>query len=158
VLKWHTPLDGFSADMFRVELDGRAVPYIGALVKRGAPTAEDFVTIEPQGSVTATLNLAAGYAIYQAGRYSVELRARTLALAGGANVAGAKSLALVSNRVTVEVAQNRPQPPQPAVRALKGATAEDVKAKPAAKAASFKGCTDARKTDLEAAHSKATDL
>ena len=45
VLVWHTPIEGFSADIFDVQRDGEPVPYVGRLVKRAAPRETDYVAI-----------------------------------------------------------------------------------------------------------------
>jgi peptidyl-Lys metalloendopeptidase len=72
VLKWHTPLEGFRSDMFRVERDGTPAPYLGILVKRGAPIAEDIVVLPKGGSVSADVDLLKAYGIYKPGDYTVQ--------------------------------------------------------------------------------------
>src|SRR5689334_11553442 len=58
VLKWHTPLEGFESDLFRVEHDGKPARYIGPLVKRGRPQPADYVTLAPGASLSIDLDLA----------------------------------------------------------------------------------------------------
>ena len=74
ILKWNTPLDGLNADMFRVTLNGKTVPYIGRLISRLAPRPEDYVTIEPGRTVSAEFDLAKGYEISETGSYEVVYR------------------------------------------------------------------------------------
>lgn len=80
VLVWHTPLAGFSNDLFYVERDGEPVPYIGRLVKWGTPTAEDYVEIESGGSVSATFDPSAVYDMSQPGQYTIAYRSELLEL------------------------------------------------------------------------------
>lgn len=73
LLKWETPLEGgFAGNMLSVKQDGEAVPYIGKLVKRAEPQESDFITISAGDTVTASLDLSAGYAIKNTGKYTVE--------------------------------------------------------------------------------------
>jgi peptidyl-Lys metalloendopeptidase len=74
VLNWFTPLEGMAGDIFEVERDGAPVPYRGKLVKRAAPTADDYVWLEAGGSVSAQIDLAEGYDFSQAGQYTVQFR------------------------------------------------------------------------------------
>lgn len=77
VLKWGTPLEGkFSRDMFAVEFGPHAtpVPYWRPSVKRGTPTASDFVTLEPESVLSTRIGLAQGYALDEPGTYSVRYR------------------------------------------------------------------------------------
>jgi heat shock protein HslJ len=74
VLKWSTPLEGLAGDIFLVKRDGVELPYRGKMVKRGPPTADDYVWIEAGGSVSAEVDLAEGYDFLQAGQYTVQFR------------------------------------------------------------------------------------
>jgi peptidyl-Lys metalloendopeptidase len=74
VLTWLTPLEPFNSEVFLVTRNGEPVDYIGRLVKRGAPTEEDYVTVAPGKSVSHTLDLAEAYAIYNSGDYKIQLR------------------------------------------------------------------------------------
>ena len=78
VLKWHTPLEGFKSDMFRVEKDGEHAVYLGREMKRGMPKPEDYVIIEPKGSISANLNITEAYDIFEVGDYNVEFVSKLL--------------------------------------------------------------------------------
>ena len=80
VLVWHTPLAGFSNDLFHVERDGEPVPYTGKLVKWGPPTAEDYVEIESGESVSATFDPSAVYDMSHPGHYTIRYREELLEL------------------------------------------------------------------------------
>jgi peptidyl-Lys metalloendopeptidase len=72
VLKWGTPLEnGFSYDMFEVWQDTRRVAYTGRYIKRGQPQASDFITLQPNESISQNLDIADGYGVYDAGDYRV---------------------------------------------------------------------------------------
>ena len=78
VLVWHTPLAGFSQDLFDVQRDGQTVAYIGPLVKRAAPTAADFVTIEAGATLSGSFDLSEGYDTSRPGRYTIRYRTEFL--------------------------------------------------------------------------------
>jgi peptidyl-Lys metalloendopeptidase len=44
VLRWQTPVDGLTNDLFSVRQNGEEVAYVGPLYKRVAPRPEDFRT------------------------------------------------------------------------------------------------------------------
>jgi peptidyl-Lys metalloendopeptidase len=78
VLKWFTPLEGLAGDIILVRRDGIEIDYRGKLVKRAAPTPEDYVWIDAGASVSAEIDLAEGYDFSQAGQYTVQFRSPQL--------------------------------------------------------------------------------
>jgi hypothetical protein len=78
VLKWFTPLEGLTGDIFQVQRDGVDVPYRGKLVKRGPPIPEDYLWIDARGSISVEVDLAEGYDFSQAGQYTVQFRSPRL--------------------------------------------------------------------------------
>jgi peptidyl-Lys metalloendopeptidase len=72
VLKYQTPFFGVEADLFRVSLGKDEVPYVGMLVKRGRPTATDYLTIAPGEALSATVDLSAYYDLAKSGQYLVQ--------------------------------------------------------------------------------------
>jgi len=84
ILKWHTPLEGFRSDMFQVEQNGVSAPYLGALVKRGSPNAEDLVMLPQGGSVSATVDLFKAYGIFEPGDYTVQFVSTVFVVSGSA--------------------------------------------------------------------------
>ncbi len=140
VLPWNTPLEGkFTAPIFKVQSNGQEVAYIGPMVKRPAPTAGDYITIKPGEAVSATLNLAEGYAAYNAGSYSISFDAN-LAILGGpsAKLNGASVAPNISAATTLVLSENRPIPPSPAP-----------------KQATYTGCTTSETNTLSNAHASA---
>ncbi|HHL18157.1 MAG TPA: hypothetical protein ENJ33_00320 [Thiothrix sp.] len=74
-LKWQTPLENdFTGDMFTIQHKGQDVPYIGKMVKRAAPTEEDFMTLAAGESVSGLIDLAEGYAVEETGDYTIALK------------------------------------------------------------------------------------
>ena len=72
VLKWGTPFDnGFNYDMFEVWQGDTQISYTGRLVNRGEPKAQDFITLEANETITQELDVADGYAVYDAGDYTI---------------------------------------------------------------------------------------
>jgi hypothetical protein len=74
VLTWQTPLEGLYCDCLKVVREGRdRVEYDGPMVKRGKPTANDYLEIKAGQSVTHTFDLARAYDVHLPGQYEVEL-------------------------------------------------------------------------------------
>ena len=73
-LKWYTPREGVLGDIFRVTRDGQELVYLGRLVKRGSPTASDYVKLDPGGSTSANVDIGPPYQIATAGAYAVAFR------------------------------------------------------------------------------------
>jgi heat shock protein HslJ len=75
VLVWYTPLEGMAGDIFEVTRDGEKLPYQGMLAKRGAPTREEYVAIEPGTAASAEVDLRIGYDLSRPGSYQVQFAA-----------------------------------------------------------------------------------
>lgn len=109
VLKWYTPLEGIAGEIFRVERDGQPVPYQGILATRAAPSAEDYVRLEPGASASAEVNLATAYDFSQAGAYTIAFISPRISHVARSEVELATSLdelgpvQMPSNKVTVEI-------------------------------------------------------
>jgi peptidyl-Lys metalloendopeptidase len=107
VLRWSTPINGVSADMFSVTRGSQPIEYIGRLAKRGEPTEADFINIEPGQSIAVPVDLSLYYAIYEAGNYAVTydtegadlLIGRPGALRRAAVVSNAATFRLLSGRI-----------------------------------------------------------
>lgn len=75
VLKWGTPLEGeFTNDCFDVKWYGEEVPYIGKIVTRGNPQAEDYIEIPARGELSEVVFLEDGYEIFKTGSYTIQYR------------------------------------------------------------------------------------
>jgi peptidyl-Lys metalloendopeptidase len=71
VLKWFTPLEGVEQPLFTVTRDGEPVTYLGVMVKRPAPTEQDYITLAAGESLTSDVNLSAYYDLSVSGNYEV---------------------------------------------------------------------------------------
>jgi peptidyl-Lys metalloendopeptidase len=69
--KWQLPSDFVEAKLFQVSRDGQPVQYEGPMIKRGLPTAEEFVVLRPGQTYRATVDLSAAYDLAQTGEYTV---------------------------------------------------------------------------------------
>ena len=132
VLRWNTPADGLSEPLFDVTRDGVPVEYIGPLVKRAAPTAADYLRLEPGATRFYDVDLSEAYSFAAGGAYAIRYRttANELLAVGRAKVAGG----LVSNEFELVVG-GRPDP-APSI----GATS-----------VTNPGCSAGQETDLVAA-------
>lgn len=73
VLKWHTPLEGFRANFLTVTRDGSGVPYNGPMMKRAAPSKDDYATLAPGASVEARFNVSQAYDVSAPASYQFAL-------------------------------------------------------------------------------------
>lgn len=78
ILKTLTPFDGIQGALFDVTRDGVKVAYLGALVKRVAPTANDYFLLKPGKSYTKKVKLSELYDMSVTGDYMIRYRATNL--------------------------------------------------------------------------------
>jgi peptidyl-Lys metalloendopeptidase len=163
VPKWYVPLEGTAAGVFTVLRDGEAVPYLGAIVKRRAPTAKDFVRIAPRGSLELTVELSSLYDLSATGVYTVQydvksvqtFRGRTLDATTSertAAQASEQSQDLMSNAIALTIAGSSATG---ARRALANDDAVRAAAPAFAASVSFVGCSNTRSTQVRTALSSA---
>ena len=75
LLTWNTPLEpGWFAPFVNVTRDGEPLEYRGAMMKRGAPAADDYLEIGAHRTRHAEIDLALGFDLSRPGRYHVEPR------------------------------------------------------------------------------------
>ncbi len=75
ILPWGTPLESkLTADRFTVSVDGQVIPYGGRIVKRAAPTSEDYLTIAVGEKKEAVVSLSDDYDVSAAGEYEIVLK------------------------------------------------------------------------------------
>jgi len=91
VLYAQMPFRGLETNLFRVELNGERVDYIGRMVARLAPGPEDWMEIGPRESISTMVDLARSYDMSEPGTYTVEfdfpLQVRDLDTRGNGNAA-----------------------------------------------------------------------
>jgi peptidyl-Lys metalloendopeptidase len=74
VYKWNLPSQELRDPLFEVSRDGKAVSYVGPLVKRRSPTADDVIAIAPGKSVSTSVKLAQVYDMTQSGNYTIHYK------------------------------------------------------------------------------------
>lgn len=74
VYKWALPGKELRDPLFDVMRDGKAVSYVGPLVKRRAPTAQDVIAIAPGKSVSAEVKVSPVYNMTTSGTYSIRYK------------------------------------------------------------------------------------
>lgn len=72
---WQLPSGFLQAKLFEVTRDGQPVAYEGPMIKRGLPSARDFVIVQPGETVRATVDLSAFYDMSKSGQYTVAFSA-----------------------------------------------------------------------------------
>ena len=70
--RWYVPSQAATSGVFTVKRNGEAVPYLGALVKRRAFTARDFVRIAAGASLEFKVELSSLYDLSASGVYSIQ--------------------------------------------------------------------------------------
>lgn len=71
VLAADTPAAGIDAPIFDVRLGGAPVAYLGRLVKRPAPSAGDYLVIQPGATLEYDVDLAESYSFAASGDYAI---------------------------------------------------------------------------------------
>jgi len=110
--KWQLPIQSDRADLFRITRDGRDVAYRGAIVKRGAPTAEDFAILRPGRSIRSVVALGESYDFSKVGRYRVDYQAplQFASLSGRIRLKDAAGRPLIARGAPIAIALDRPVP------------------------------------------------
>lgn len=72
MVDWLLPDAELDADMFLLSRDGEPVAYLGPIVKRVPPTAQDMITLAPGESISRTVDLAGAYDLTVSGVYSIQ--------------------------------------------------------------------------------------
>jgi hypothetical protein len=104
VLTWQTPLEGIRGRIFTVRCGGSEVAYRGAMIKRGAPRAEHFVSIPPGRSVQGKVDLASAYELPTAGACDVAFRGRLLEVrAASADTTLARDVEIAGNTASFTI-------------------------------------------------------
>jgi peptidyl-Lys metalloendopeptidase len=69
---WQLPNAAGESKLFQVTRDGKAVDYLGKLVKRGAPTEADLVTFQPGETKMFNVDLAQSYDLSRGGAFNID--------------------------------------------------------------------------------------
>lgn len=72
LLKWLTPFEGIRHNMFKISHEDKSAVYLGILVKRGIPTPDHYLTLDPKSSLSTNVEITEFYDISETGEYKVE--------------------------------------------------------------------------------------
>ena len=72
MVNWLLPDAELDADMFLLSRDGEPVTYLGPIVKRAPPAAQDMITLAPGESISRIVDLAGVYDLTVSGVYSIQ--------------------------------------------------------------------------------------
>jgi peptidyl-Lys metalloendopeptidase len=88
VLRWYTPLEGLLGDVLAVRRDGGPrLVYLGPKMKRGDPSAAEYLRLEPGERTASELELAAAYDVAAPGAYVVRFDGALADVVGGEEAA-----------------------------------------------------------------------
>jgi peptidyl-Lys metalloendopeptidase len=74
IYEWYLPEKGLTDPLFEVTRDGERVEYVGPLVKRRAPTADDVISLAPGMTLSVVVQLSSVYNMTQSGNYVVQYK------------------------------------------------------------------------------------
>jgi peptidyl-Lys metalloendopeptidase len=141
MLKWLTPVDGVEGPLLTVTRDGEPVAYIGKLVKRAAPTEQDYILLAAGESLTWDVNLSTYYDLSTSGNYVVQYNVTSTDLYGGQSQ---NADPLTSNMLELSI-EGRAKP-----------VLQEVLPQAVSGTNSFIGCSASRQTDLISARNAAS--
>jgi peptidyl-Lys metalloendopeptidase len=162
--KRYLPSQRATSGVFTVLRDGVPVPYLGAIVKRGAFTAKDFERIGPGGSLDFKVELSSLYDLSVTGVYTIQydvqsvptLRGRLNTAAGSADErliaqaqAQSPSQDLASNTLALTIIGDSSIAARRATDAT--ANASEAVTPMFAASVSFIGCSNTRTTQITTA-------
>ncbi len=80
-LTWGTPFESsISSNMLSIKSNRNILPYQGRMVKRGKPTANDFITIKAKSTLKQELDISKAYAFKTQGTYFITYKNSLLKL------------------------------------------------------------------------------
>lgn len=83
--KWFVPDGELEGDLFLLSRNGQQVPYLGPIIKRAAPTAQDMITLAPGESITRSVDIAGMYDLSASGEYKMQYGVASAQLFGRIN-------------------------------------------------------------------------
>jgi peptidyl-Lys metalloendopeptidase len=160
VPKWYVPSEAATSAVFTITRNGEPVPYLGALVKRKAPSPQDFVRIAAGASLSFKVELSALYDLSTTGVYDIQFDAPSVQVLRGstANTATAERQAgqsltepqmqdLVSNSIALTIIGDASFEARRGKLAAPGETLAPA----FAGSVSFIGCSNTRITQISTA-------
>jgi peptidyl-Lys metalloendopeptidase len=80
LLKWYTAADGIEENLFKISRDGENLRYLGALFKRPAPQAGNYLHLKAGESITQTAEISSVYDFSKTGDYRVQFAVESMQL------------------------------------------------------------------------------
>ncbi len=78
LLQWNTPLEGLHCKLLEItDSEGKQIPYLGIIVKRGNPKPKHFMSIKAGEKVEVNLDFSEAYKITSPGIHKIQLKFRT---------------------------------------------------------------------------------
>jgi peptidyl-Lys metalloendopeptidase len=154
VLRWQTPFDGVTSDLFSVARDGAAVDYVGPMYKRAAPQAKDYIELQPGAQRSVEVDLSAYYDMKMGGQYTITYARdaqSALLEAGQAARAGVAATTAIETDATTLWVDGGPD----ALDASDGGHTLQGGGSVLAATNSFVSCSNTRKTQLATARNSA---
>jgi peptidyl-Lys metalloendopeptidase len=74
IYKWYLPETNLCEAIFEVTRDGERVEYVGPIVKRRTPTADDMINLSPGTSMSTIIELSSVYNMTQTGNYVIQYK------------------------------------------------------------------------------------
>jgi peptidyl-Lys metalloendopeptidase len=103
IAKWFVPEGALEGDLFLLSRDGKQVPYLGPIIKRAAPTAQDMITLAPGESITRSVDISGMYDLSASGEYKMQYGVASSQLFGRASPRATQDLLKNSMEQTVDV-------------------------------------------------------
>ena len=147
ILKSRTPFDGVEEALFEVRRDGQAVPYLGAHIKRAAPTAADYFVLKPGASHSFKIELSSMYDMSVSGDYQISYKTNSPQLFLGSDADGA-SMASSPASVWIDgrIARGEKSQSMLDIEAMKRAAAQ-----PSPASLSYSKCTTSQQATIASA-------
>jgi peptidyl-Lys metalloendopeptidase len=146
VLAWYTPMPEVEGPLFAVMRDGAAVAYTGAVYKRPAPTADDYIKLKAGESMTSAVPLSQYYDLTASGVYAVTYDVASSNLSSEKDGPNQQVETLTSNTLELAI-EGRP---------ASGPAFEAVAPQAVSGATSFNKCTTSQQSTLLSARSQAS--
>lgn len=151
VLRWQLPSDTMSGSLFTVTRDDKPVRYTGAVIKRSAPQAKDYVEIAAGATLNYQVELTGHYDFSKNGRYAIEFHSDR-----GTHGSGAQSMNSATTTYLWTQGRNEKLDAAGADSEMVTTARTDVSA--AAASISYTGsCTSSQKSTLASAFAAATN-
>jgi len=146
VLAWYMPTPEVEGPLFAVTRDGTAVAYTGAIYKRPAPTANDYIKLKAGESVTSAVPLSQYYDLSASGVYAVTYDVAAANLSSEKDGPNQGVETLTSNTLELAI-EGRP---------VSGPAIEAITPDAVTGSTTFNKCTTAQQSNLLSARNQAS--